>query len=106
MLALVACLSLATFLLLRYRKVLTKKSSKAKLQQETKRLLKERDTFINKVDQLEKLNKRYREAVLLAEKSYNEEHKLKRLEEKRLRNLSLYMEKCSQIIASRRNKLD
>merc|ERR1712179_95754 len=76
------------------------------LRKETKRLLGERSQFISKVDQLEKLNKRYREAVFLAEKSYNEEHKLKRLEEKRLKNLEKYMDQCSKAISSRKDRLN
>merc|ERR1719219_2705753 len=105
MLALFLALGLILHKLMQER-VIVKKSGSGKLHKEAKRLLQERKTFINKVDQLEKLNKRYREAVFLAEKSYNEEHKLKRLEEKRLQNLEKYMEKCSQIIATRREKLD
>merc|ERR1712168_204444 len=107
--ALVVCLVIGFFILHRYRNLLKKvkkKDNNSQLQAETKRLLSERKTFISKVDQLEKMNKRYREAVLLAERSYNEEHKLKRLEEKRLKNLELYMKKCSTVIAKRRSRLD
>merc|ERR1711974_355714 len=107
-LGLLAFLGVAVVILSRYRKLLRKasKNQPHKLQAETKRLLSERKQFISKVDQLEKLNKRYREAVFLAEKSYNEEHKLKRLEEKRLKNLEKYMDQCSKAISSRKDRLN
>merc|ERR1712061_693235 len=98
-------LGLLTMFFVKYIK--TKKTAKKNpLVKETKRLLHERSQFISKVDQLEKLNKRYREAVFLAEKSYNEEHKLKRLEEKRLKNLEKYMDQCSKAISNRKERLN
>merc|ERR1712050_683821 len=80
-------LGLLTIFLVKHIKNKNDQKTPKVLVKETKRLLHERSQFISKVDQLEKLNKRYREAVFLSEKSYNEEHKLKRLEEKRLKNL-------------------
>jgi len=91
---------------LKQKKLDAQRESPKILKKETKRLLNERSQFISKVDQLEKLNKRYREAVFLAEKSYNEEHKLKRLEEKRLKNLEKYMDQCSKAISTRKEKLN
>merc|ERR1719266_417815 len=99
-------LGLLTIFLVKHikNKNLDKKTTPKVLVKETKRLLHERSQFISKVDQLEKLNKRYREAVFLAEKSYNEEHKLKRLEEKRLKNLEKYMDQCSKAISNRKER--
>merc|ERR1711934_216265 len=94
------------FIKYQQQKRLSTKTGSAKIHKEAKRLLDERKQFIHKVDALEKLNKRYREAVFLAEKSYNEEHRLKRLEEKRLKNLEKYMEQCSKVICKRKQQLN
>ena len=99
-------LGLLTISLVKHIKNKNDKKTPKVLVKETKRLLQERNQFISKVDQLEKLNKRYREAVFLAEKSYNEEHKLKRLEEKRLKNLEKYMDQCSKAISNRKERLN
>merc|ERR1712223_256427 len=101
-----ALLGLLTIFLVKHIKNKNDKKTPKVLVKETKRLLHERSQFISKVDQLEKLNKRYREAVFLAEKSYNEEHKLKRLEEKRLKNLEKYMDHCSKAIWNRKERLN
>ena len=73
---------------------------------EAQRLLEERKDFVKKVEQVEGLNRRYREAIFQIEKSYNEEHKLKKIEQKRLKNLTKFMEQCSVIVANRKDKLD
>merc|ERR1712157_131073 len=73
---------------------------------EATRLLSERKDFVAKIEQVEKLNKRYREAIFQIEQTYNEEHKLKKLEQKRLKNLTKFMEQCSVIVSNRKDKLD
>jgi len=77
-----------------------------KWKKEAERLLDERKTYVKKVEQVENLNKRYREAIFQIEKTYNEEHKLKKLEQKRLKNLTKFMEQCSTIVSNRKDKLD
>merc|ERR1712157_382758 len=73
---------------------------------EATRLLSERKDFVAKIEQVEKLNKRYREAIFQIEQTYNEEHKLKKLEQKRLKNLTKFMEQCSVIVSKRKDSLD
>lgn len=82
------------------------KANPNKWKKEAERLLDERKTYVKKVEQVENLNKRYREAIFQIEKTYNEEHKLKKLEQKRLKNLTKFMEQCSTMVSNRKDKLD
>ena len=81
-------------------------NSAKKWKAEAQKLLSERQNFVDKIGAVEKLNKRYREAIFQIEQTYNEEHKLKKLEQKRLKNLTKFMEQCSVIVSNRKDKLD
>lgn len=73
---------------------------------ELKRLKDERKTFINKVEKLTSLNKKYQEQTFQAERSFREESLRKEKESKKLANLENAVNKVSHMIAKTREGLD